>query len=108
VLQQALDRSASLDPDDDPGGFLQISGLSLVIADGKAESVRVAGKPLDPSASYRLVIPDFLAAGGDGYGMLKDLPEANATGLLILDMVLDAFRARDSVAVTTDGRIARR
>jgi len=108
VLQQALDRSASLDPDDDPGGFLQISGLSLVIADGKAESVRVAGKPLDPSASYRLVIPDFLAAGGDGYGMLKDLPEANTTGLLILDMVLDAFRAWDSVAVTTDGRIARR
>jgi 5'-nucleotidase/UDP-sugar diphosphatase len=108
VLQQALDRSAALDPDDDPGGFLQVSGLSLVIADGKAESVHVAGRPLDPSASYRLVMPDFLAAGGDGYGMLKDLPEANATGLLILDMVLDAFRAQDSVAVATDGRIKRR
>ena len=108
VLRQALERSASLDPEDDPGAFLQVSGLRLAIADGKLESVQVAGRPLDPAASYRLVIPDFLAAGGDGYAMLKDLPGANATGLLILDMVLDAFRGQERVAVDTDGRLLRR
>lgn len=108
VLRQALERSASLDPEDDPGAFLQVSGLRLAIADGKLESVQVAGRPLDPAANYRLVIPDFLAAGGDGYGMLKDLPGANATGLLILDMVLDAFRGQERIAVDTDGRLLRR
>jgi 2',3'-cyclic-nucleotide 2'-phosphodiesterase (5'-nucleotidase family) len=108
VLQQALERSASLDPEDNSGAFLQVSGISLEIADGKVESVQVAGQPLDPAANYRLVIPDFLAAGGDGYGMLKDLPGANATGLLILDMILDAFRAQETVVVDTDGRLVRR
>ena len=108
VLQQALDRSASLDPEDNPGAFLQVSGMRLAIADGKATSIQIGGRPLDPAASYRLVMPDFLAAGGDGYGMLKDLPDANATGLLILDMVLDAFRGQDLVAIATDGRLVRR
>jgi len=108
VLRQALERSASLVPADDPGAFLQVSGIRLAIADGKVASVQVAGRPLDAAASYRLVMPDFLAAGGDGYGMLKDLPGANATGLLLLDMVLDAFRKQEHVAVATDGRLVRR
>ena len=108
VLQRVLDRSASLDPQDDPGGFLQVSGVRLVIHDGKAESVEVGGRPLDPAARYKVVIPDFLAAGGDGYAELVDLPNANATGLLVLDMVTDAFRERRTIKAATDGRIVRR
>jgi 2',3'-cyclic-nucleotide 2'-phosphodiesterase (5'-nucleotidase family) len=44
----ALDRSASLDPADNPGGFLQVSGLRYTIRAGRAETVSVAGRPLDP------------------------------------------------------------
>lgn len=108
VLQQALERSASLDPEDDPGAFLQVSGIRLEIVDRKLASVQVAGRPLDPAARYSLVMPDFLAAGGDGYVMLQDLPGATATGLLMLDMVLDAFRAQASIDIVTDGRLVRR
>jgi 2',3'-cyclic-nucleotide 2'-phosphodiesterase (5'-nucleotidase family) len=108
VLQLVLDRSAVLSPLDNPGGFLQVSGVRFAIEGGKAQSIEVAGRPLDPAASYLLVVPDFLAAGGDGYDLLKDLPDAKATGLLILDMVTDAFRAQGAVAATTDGRLTRR
>lgn len=107
-LQQALDRSAALDPLDDPGGFLQISGIRLVIEDGKAHSVSVGDQPLDRTASYQVVMPDFLAVGGDGYSELENLPDAKATGLLILDMVRDAFRQQENVEASVDGRILRR
>ncbi len=107
-LQSVLNRSAGLDPADNPGGFLQVSGVRFTIRDGRAESIEVGGEPLNPVADYRVVIPDFLAAGGDGYRMLKDLPDANETGTLILELVIDAFRNRPDVSPSTDGRILRR
>ncbi|MBK5968504.1 MULTISPECIES: bifunctional metallophosphatase/5'-nucleotidase [Thiorhodovibrio] len=108
TLQQVLNRSAALDPQDDPGGFLQVSGIRLVIADGQAQSVQVGGEPLDITAKYRLVMPDFLAAGGDGYAELKDLSDATATGRLVLDMVTEAFRQQDTLNAGVDGRLLRR
>ena len=107
-LLTALNRSASLDPEDNPGGFLQVSGIRYVIADRQAQAVTVGGRPLDPAARYRVVIPDFLAEGGDGYATLKDLDDKVVTGRLISDMVMDAFRNGQEVAPTTDGRIVRR
>ena len=66
-IQQALDHSAGLDSADNPGGFLQVSGVRFRILAGRAVEVSVDGKPLDPAAEYRVALPDFLAAGGDGY-----------------------------------------
>lgn len=108
TLQKVLERSAALDPQDDPGGFLQVSGIRLVIEDGKVHSVQVGDDPLDLNANYRLMTSDFLAAGGDGYAELKDLPNAQATGTLMLDMVTDAFRQQETVSAGIDGRILRR
>lgn len=107
-LEQVLNRSAALDPRDDPGGFLQVSGVRLVIADGQAREIQVGDQPLDRDANYRLVMSDFLAAGGDGYAVLKDLPDATATGLLVMDMVTDAFRRQGLVDAGIDGRVVRR
>ncbi|MBK1649032.1 bifunctional metallophosphatase/5'-nucleotidase [Rhabdochromatium marinum] len=107
-LQQVLNRSAALDPQDDPGGFLQVSGVRLVIEDGTAQEIQIGGKPLDRDADYRLVMSDFLAAGGDGYAELKDLPSATATGRLVLDLVTDAFRQPGRVDAGIDGRLLRR
>ncbi len=107
-LQEALDRSASLDPEDNPGAFLQVSGLRYVIQNGRAVEVTVGGRPLDPDARYRAVMPDFLAAGGDGYAMLDAMAGKVLTGRLISDMVVEAFRTRGAIAPTTDGRIVRR
>lgn len=59
-------------------------------------------------ADYRVVMPDFVAAGGDGHGALKDLPDAKESGSLILELVVDAFRARPDIGAATDGRILRR
>ena len=106
-LLAALGRSASLDPDDNPGAFLQVSGLRYAIAGGKLADAALGGHPLDPQRSYRVVMPDFLAEGGDGYAMLKEMQRRVDTGRLISDMVIEAFRAGGPVAPRPDGRIRR-
>jgi 2',3'-cyclic-nucleotide 2'-phosphodiesterase (5'-nucleotidase family) len=103
----ALARSTALDPTDSPGGFLQVSGLRYTIRNGRAEGVTIGGRPVEPDARYRVVMPDFLAAGGDGYAVLKELAEKVLTGRLISDMVMEAFRSQGEIAPVTDGRIAR-
>jgi len=107
-LLAALARSAALDPQDNHGGFLQVSGVRYVIADGRLASATLNGAPIDPARRYRVVTSDFLAAGGDGYTMLKDLDNQVLTGRLISDMVIDAFRTASPVDPQPDGRIQRR
>lgn len=107
ALQAVLDRSAALDPLDNPGGFLQVSGLRMTLRDGKAQQVTVGDAPLDPAAEYRVVAPDFLAAGGDGYEELKGLRDPVATGRILSDMLVEAFRTRGEVDAAIDGRIRR-
>jgi 5'-nucleotidase/UDP-sugar diphosphatase len=106
-LLEALQRSASLNPDDNPGGFLQVSGLRYAIANATLGSATVADEPIDPQRRYLVVVPDFLAEGGDGYAMLKDMQEKVMTGQLVSDMVIEAFRMGGAVTATVDGRIRR-
>jgi len=106
-LLAALGRSASLDPNDNPGGFLQVSGLRYTIADGRLADASLRDRPLDPQRIYRVVMPDFLAEGGDGYAMLKEMQGRVDTGRLVSDMVIEAFRAGGPVAPRLDGRILR-
>ena len=107
-LLETLERSAAQVPEDNPGAFLQVSGLRFTIADGHAVDVSIEGKPLEPNASYTVVTPDFLAAGGDGYAAIKAMEGQVMTGQLILDMLIDAFRQVGEVTAQTDGRITRR
>ncbi len=59
------------------------------------------------AADYRVAVPDFLAAGGDGYGMLTGLRHPVNTGQLIADLLVSAFRAQTEVDARLDGRISR-
>jgi 2',3'-cyclic-nucleotide 2'-phosphodiesterase (5'-nucleotidase family) len=107
-LLAALERSASLDPSENPGGFLQVSGVRYMIADGGLAHATIGDVPIDPARRYRIVTSDFLAAGGDGYDMLENMTEPVMTGRLISDMVIEGFRTESPVSIETDGRILRR
>lgn len=107
-LLAALERSAALNPLDNPGGFLQVSGVRYRIENGRLASATIGDVPIDPARRYRIVTSDFLAAGGDGYEMLETMTEPVMTGRLISDMVIEGFRTASPVSVETDGRITRR
>lgn len=65
-VQSLLNRCAAMPSEDAPGGFLQVSGLSVRYEDGKAYDVKVSGEPLDPNREYLVACSHFLLSGGDG------------------------------------------
>jgi len=59
----------------DPPRILQVSGVSYAFsasapAGAKVRDVRIGDAPLDPRNSYRVVVNEFLASGGDGFTLL--------------------------------------
>jgi len=72
------------------GAFAQFAGISLEIAGNQVSNVRIKGAPLDPAKTYRMVINNFQAAGGDGYPKLTDHRSHVNTGYVDAD-VLRAF-----------------
>ncbi len=87
------------------GGFLQVSGLNLVIDGDKVSEVTVGGKPLQPDKTYRVATNDFLLAGGDGYSMLARGQNATYVGSTLSSIVIDALKARGQVTAAVEGRI---
>lgn len=107
-IERVLKRSVSGMREDEDGGFLQVAGLYIEIQGHQVKHIRVGQKrvSLDLSAAYRVVLPDFLAAGGDGYDVFKTKPKMN-TGLILRDLVVDVIRKRGSISANTEGRIQR-
>jgi 5'-nucleotidase len=81
------------------GGILSWGGLTAKArcSAGKLDvQVRVAGKPLDDKARYKLVTSDFLASGGDGMMISKlKLPDGaiQMTDTIMRDAFSDVLRS---------------
>lgn len=79
-LQAVLDYDASLQGQ--AGGSLHLAGVTYTPKDGKAADIKVNGVTLDPTKTYRIATNSFLAAGGDGYEILKSARNIYDTGTL--------------------------
>jgi 2',3'-cyclic-nucleotide 2'-phosphodiesterase (5'-nucleotidase family) len=94
------------------GRFPQVSGL-VVKADLKRPpgmrvfSVTVNGAPLEEGKTYTLATNDFMAAGGDGYTVLKSgKPLINAIDAkLLASAVIDYVEAKKEIAPKVEGRL---
>ncbi len=106
-LLSVLARGVSGAREDEDGGFLHVSGLTLAIRDRRPEDVRVAGAAVDPARSYAVAITDFMASGGDGYAVFKG-KEARKTGSPLRDLIVDTVRTRRTITASKDGRVTRR
>ncbi|MCU0724585.1 MAG: 5'-nucleotidase C-terminal domain-containing protein [Planctomycetes bacterium] len=105
-LLRILARGMSGSREDEDGGFLHVSGLTLRVRDGKVRDVLVGGAGVDPARTYTVAITDFMASGGDGYDILKAKP-AVKTGSPLRDLIVDTIRSRKTVSAKTEGRIVR-
>ena len=107
------------------GGFLQLSKeLRMTYCasasscsnplkpGGQVTSIQIAGKPVDTSKTYRVATNNFTAGGGDGYSVLKNacLRAGNYcrdTGIVQLDLLVNALKTGTPLTAVTDGRITR-
>ena len=60
-----------------------VSGVKMVIADKKVESLEVGGKPVDPKKKYGVATVDFLLDGGDNISVAR-----GASKLIITDVII--------------------
>ena len=69
------------------GAFAQFAGINLVITGATVTSATIKGAPIDPSKTYRMVINNFVAAGGDGYPRLTAHKSYVDTGYVDADLL---------------------
>jgi 5'-nucleotidase / UDP-sugar diphosphatase len=69
------------------GAFPQFAGINLVIANGQVESASIKGAPIAMGKTYRMVLNNFIAAGGDGYPKLTAHPSYVDTGYVDADVL---------------------
>ncbi len=102
-------------------GFMQLSGVSVVIdtskeaqiADPVTEEIKesgsrvrefiIRGEKLDDDKTYKIVTTDFVAEGGYGYYWLKPVP--HITGREISDIVIDYINANSPIGQEYENRI---
>ncbi len=107
-IVQALEHGYRLMPESN-GGFAQIGGITCTVDPSKevgsrVSDVKVQGAEIDLAKSYVMVTNDFLAAGGDGYEMLKGAPMLLQMSVMD-DMLMDKIQQAGTIAPEPDGRI---
>jgi 2',3'-cyclic-nucleotide 2'-phosphodiesterase (5'-nucleotidase family) len=97
------------------GRFMQVSGMTLVYdskkpAGQRVVEIKVGGQPLDPNKIYKVATNEYVAAGGDGFEILKkgkSLIDESAAKLMA-SQVIDYIAAKGTVAPKVEGRIVAR
>ncbi len=71
----------------DTGGYAQLSGFTAQVSDKKIKKLSIGQTPISAEKMYRLVVPSYLAAGGDGYPELSNHPGFIDTGYVDADVL---------------------
>jgi 5'-nucleotidase len=71
-----------------------------------ADRMSLNGRPIDAATSYRVTVNDYLAAGGDGFTVLKQ-GTAQQVGVYDADALYRYFQANSPIAPASADRIAR-
>ena len=95
------------------GGFAQVSKeVSYTITydetgmNGEISNVLINGKEIDPTATYKIAVNDYLAGGGDGYEALTKSIDTFNTSMLMSDIVIEYTKSLGSpISPKTEGRI---
>jgi 5'-nucleotidase len=86
----------SWDPAQPVGG--RVTGIQ--VSDGAGGYTQI-----NPSATYRLVVNNFIAGGGDGYAVLTRGTNVLNTGFLDSDVLAEYISANSPVSAQVEGRI---
>ena len=101
-IVDVLNYAATIKPGN--GAFLQVSGLKWTNNKGKAENVMIGNAPVDLDKTYKTVTNSFMAAGGDGYSMMKGTQQVD-TGFVDADSLREYISKSGEVNPKVEGRV---
>ncbi|XP_072855161.2 5'-nucleotidase [Pogona vitticeps] len=100
------------------GELLQVSGIQVVYDLSQKSGSRVTSLkvlctdcrvpvyvPLNMEKTYKVLLPSFLAGGGDGYHMLKGSSNNHSSGNLDIDVVSSYISRMGRVFPAVEGRV---
>ncbi len=95
------------------GRFPQIAGMQVEYDSSKnvgsrVVSVRTNGREINASEKYKLVTTSYLASGGDGFTLFKNLSKQkfdNQMSRLVSDVIIDSIRSKGELSVNKSGRL---
>ncbi len=107
VIKEALEHGTSSYPDAS-GKFPHVGGMTYTIdisrpVGDRIVNITIGGEPMDLEMEYILATNDFMAAGGDGYEMLK-VETVNEYDALD-EVVIKYIQERGVIAPTRENRI---
>lgn len=70
-------------------GGESISGMSLIIKEGKAENVKINGQPIDSTKIYKVVTTDYLSWGNDQLEPLAKYINTTPLNMMMRDAMFD-------------------
>ncbi|MFI5166510.1 MAG: bifunctional metallophosphatase/5'-nucleotidase [Thermoanaerobaculales bacterium] len=110
-LKAALEEGMGKLPENGSGLLLPSRGTSYVVDVGKPAGdrvvgLKVAGKPVESSAIYRVTVPNFLADGGDAHRLLKNAARYRYdTGIVDIEAFVDFLKTHDPIDGRLEGRV---
>jgi len=97
------------------GRFPQVSGLKFIYDPQAPVGYRIISiniidqsgqeKPIDLTATYRVVTNNFMSTGGDGYEVMKSGKNQIDTGFLLADVVIDYIKQQSDINLKSGDRI---
>jgi|WetSurMetagenome_2_1015567.scaffolds.fasta_scaffold01698_10 5'-nucleotidase / UDP-sugar diphosphatase len=106
-VQSLLNRCAAMPTQDAPGGFLQVSGLTVRYEGGRALDLKIGGAPLDPARVYLVACSHFLLSGGDGLVEFKEGDDVRDYGIALQELLRRELDKPDLVLPEPGHRIVR-
>ena len=81
-----------------------VSGMKFGIKENKGINPEIDGKPLEDTKVYWLATSDYLANGGDGNLVLKEINERVLSGVKLRDLFIDHLRKLGHLGILIDAK----
>lgn len=91
---------------DSKGSLIPSKGSSYKVAGGGVRDVVISGDPLDLTKTYKVVVNNFMAGGGDNLATLKNIKKVD-TGFNDIDAFVDYIKANSPLSTGNEIRIGR-
>lgn len=82
-----------------------VAGMRVTVIDGHLADVQIAGKAVNPKATYTVATSDYLSGGTDHMEALTRHVDYWKSDLKIRDLYLEAVQTQDTIRAAVDGRM---